>query len=136
MKKSQGMPINIVLIGAAALITLVILVSGFFMGFGGAGEKLSELVSGSQAGQSDIEAYRVKCQSYCRELDGMLSKPIDASSYNFCTKTFLTDNHCYRDSAITDDDELVVSCSVTLVSGSSRQITENCCSLGSEALCP
>ena len=119
MKKSQGMPVSILVIGALGLLVLGILGAGFLLGWGNIGSGIGSLFAGA-TGQHDIESVRVRCQTACSQMNGVLSEPCDAFNFNYCKKEFETDDgivRCYD----------VIPCSLSLVSGVKRTIDSNEC---------
>lgn len=119
-KKSQGMPLNLLVIAGLGLLVLGVVAAGFLIGWGKIGSGISSLFAGGSS-QNDVEAVRVRCQTLCRQIDGVLENPCDAKSYSFCTKTFVIDSnteYCYD----------LTSCTVSLLSGARKTIDSTHCS--------
>ena len=93
MRIGQGLPVNMIVLTALALLVLVVVGAFFISGFGSAGASM-QVVNATQAGcQSDCQSITTMAYNYndCTELKGT-TKAVDyiadcAPSFGTCTVT-------------------------------------------------
>jgi len=115
-RKGQALPLNTLVLGALALLVLLVLSYIFMGGTAGWGATLAK----------QMQTYIQNCQSYCEQLrnwastsGGYLSLS-DVQSSAFCTAVYDTSkykgavaDHCYDDRAATG--EIKVKCTVAIM---------------------
>lgn len=101
--KSQGLPLNFIVLAAIAILILILVV-GFVIGGGGAVE-----------GSISPAAARSNCQRWCSELQMEVRRnaDYDISSSSFC------ENQQVVDGAETNCEDLGIDCVVTYPNGTS-----------------
>ena len=129
MLKAQGMPINVLVIGALVFLVLIVVVGAFMFGWGNIADAINRLLRGG-APRIDVQAATVKCNTFCDQINGVLHHAADAKDYSFCTYDFNNSaeypEHCYDDGK--GQSELIrITCQVVLTTGSTAIIDSNVC---------
>jgi len=125
MKKAQGLPLDLLVVGTLAILVLVVVGGAFMAGgsniFGGIAS-----FYGSQTGGAELNNYRNRCNQECNNLkmttyDSELAAEEAAKNSLFCSLNWDTtkfsgvkEDYCYGD---TITEKIKLTCTISYLSG-------------------
>jgi len=128
MRKAQGLPLNVLVLGALAILVLVVLGGAFMVGGGSIFANIARFLM-PHVGGAELNSMRQTCEGYCTNLQGRAySSPDEAknSARNnlFCLQYYNTtayqgtdEDHCYPQTPTQGNDLLSITCTITTATG-------------------
>jgi len=86
MKNAQGLPMNTLVLGALALLVLIVLSAMWVTGGGNIFQGFSNIIGGTTP--STLSQAKISCQSYCNDLKTIQPTRTQFNKHKYCTKTF------------------------------------------------
>ncbi|RLG17716.1 hypothetical protein DRN62_00330 [Nanoarchaeota archaeon] len=111
--KAQGLPLNTIVLGALALLVLVLLAAAFVPSIGNMFRSMLGITG------TGNETFIQQCQLACQNLDNKYTQSTfttAAQGSSFCTSTY-GGKHCYH----------VITCTAHTIDGKTVTVDSSCC---------